>query len=111
MGAYMDGMQIGKSMTKLRLFESQDSTMFTGCCYAGITSAPDRGSAAPEDAEEGSQDELSSAQRLFRSLPAHYLEIFDVPESKMERLKELIELYSPNQEQQMMIIASPCNLA
>merc|ERR1719277_19370 len=45
-----------------------------------------------------------------RSLEYHHVEVMDSLQSKFQRLKALIETYTPNQDRQMVVIAAASEL-
>mmetsp|Transcript_154125 Transcript_154125/g.295734 ORF Transcript_154125/g.295734 Transcript_154125/m.295734 type:complete len:468 (+) Transcript_154125:29-1432(+) len=65
-------------------------------------------------AEQRQADGPERKQRMmlenFQSLSVHHLEVIQDLKMKLERLKQLVELYSPNQEQQMVVIASTAHI-
>lgn len=105
---FMDGSQLGDSVVEVRPFESKDAALFTGCLYANRGQEKEKGTAEPAKAK--GEAAPSDGQQAFASLHTHHLEVIaEVPE-KLERLKTLTQLYNPNQEQQMIVIASSSNL-
>lgn len=74
----------------------------------------------PADEEKEASEEQVQAdgaeqrQRMmlenFQSLSVHHLEVIQDLKMKLERLKQLVELYSPNQEQQMVVIAGTVHI-
>jgi len=111
--SFMDGMQIGDTLVEVRPFETKDAALFTGVFYAsssGSASARLADPVAVDLAKDLDDAATGDVQQVFQSLQTHHLEVIETIEGKLERLKVLTELYNPNQEQQMIIIANSSNL-
>uniref|UniRef100_A0A7S0AFQ5 RRM domain-containing protein n=1 Tax=Pyrodinium bahamense TaxID=73915 RepID=A0A7S0AFQ5_9DINO len=133
---FLDGMQLGGSTVEVRPFEPADIVLFSGCLYTSTASGSHARKPAPdvprdgEDAnephpvpggmlEEGDESQPAactpedmerSVLQRFRMLEVHHLEVLEDLESKLERLKKLIQLYDPSHETQMVVVAQPVHV-
>lgn len=112
--AFLDGAKIGASEIEVRAYEPKDAVLFTGCSYGGSTriGESDTPDAPKETGESG--DAAAGRDRqyaeAFKDLQTHHLEVLDEMQGKLARLKDLTDIYTPNQEQQMIVIANSSNL-
>uniref|UniRef100_A0A7S4RK29 RRM domain-containing protein n=1 Tax=Alexandrium monilatum TaxID=311494 RepID=A0A7S4RK29_9DINO len=116
---FLSGVQLGSSAAEIRPFELADIVLFTGCRYAPPPTRlharnSDPGASDWEDEAQPAQgtpeDMERSIWQQFQSLEYHYMEVLEDLESKLERLRDLIQLYEPSQERQIVVVAQPANV-
>jgi len=118
----MDGMQIGSSVVEMRPFELADIVLFSGCRYPSSASRAKAPPAEGSDADEGPEPNAAEDEQAprssstpeemeqavlerFKSLEYHYVEHMQDVDSKLERLKTLLQLYEPSHEMQIVVVA------
>lgn len=98
----LSGMQVGASALQVRPYKPEDCTLFSGCLYASghSLSSTSAGQKRPKPCERS-----EAAFAHFKSLKYNHIEVLEDREAKLERLKALIEVYDPNQDSQILIVA------
>jgi len=107
----LSGMQVGASALQVRPYEAADAALFSGCLYASghsLSSTSD-GQKRPPLPTPRERDEAAFGH--FKSLQYNYIEVPADGPAKLRRLKALIELYDPNQDSQMLVVARASQLA
>lgn len=124
----ISGMRIGDATVALRPFGLSDESLFSGClydCAATRAMAPSLTAAAAAAARGDGTGDGEIKERVipptplqrqqvalehFKSLEYHHVEVVEGRESKLQRLKALIETYDPNQDRQMLVAVNEENM-
>jgi len=116
---FLNGMQIGESVLQVRPFEAKDVSLFTGCSYtAGCFDEDPQGEINGNSVAPGAKARTSpqlgpdeaDVLEIFQQLSYHYVEVLQDRSSKLRRLRSLLELYEPNHEQQIVVVAEAANM-